>query len=223
MTHTPDSWTHVDDYLNGLLLAEDPVLEATLKANAAAGLPEIGVAPNQGKLLQFLVRISGARKVLEIGTLGGYSTTWIGRGLPQGGTITTLEASPEHASVARSNLERAGLGERVDLRVAPALESLPVLVAEGAGPFDFVFIDADKKNDEHYLEWALKLTRPGSIILCDNVVRGGSVADPSVTDPDTRGIREFLSRLGREPGLDALALQTVGAKGWDGFALAIVR
>jgi predicted O-methyltransferase YrrM len=214
-----ESWSVVDSYLNGVLLPPDPIAEATLAANAKAGLPAIDVSPTQGRLLQLLVRMSGARRVLEVGTLGGYSTMWIGRGLPEGGTIVTLEVNEAHARVARANLDRAGVGGLVDIRVGPALETLPTLT----GQFDFVFLDADKRNNARYLEWALKLTHPGSVIVCDNVVRGGDVADPDVADADARGTREFLEALGSDPRLDATALQTVGIKGWDGFALAVVR
>jgi predicted O-methyltransferase YrrM len=214
-----ESWSVVDAYLNGVLLPGDAIADATLAANAAAGLPAIDVSPTQGRLLQLLVRMSGATRVLEIGTLGGYSTMWIGRGLPEGGTIVTLEVNEAHARVARANLDRAGVGGLVDIRVGPALETLPTLT----GQFDFVFLDADKRNNARYLEWALKLTHPGSVIVCDNVVRGGDVADPDVADADARGTREFLEALGSDPRLDATALQTVGIKGWDGFALAVVR
>jgi predicted O-methyltransferase YrrM len=216
-----ESWSVVDAYLNGVLLPADPIAEATLAANAEAGLPAIDVSPTQGRLLQLLVRMSGARRVLEVGTLGGYSTMWIGRGLPEDGTIVTLEVNETHARVARANLDRAGLGNLVDIRVGPALETLPILA--DSDPFDFVFLDADKRNNPRYLEWALKLTHPGSVIVCDNVVRGGDVADPDVVDADARGTRELLETLGSDPRLDATALQTVGIKGWDGFALAVVR
>ena len=216
-----ESWSVVDAYLNGVLIPPDPIAEATLAANTAAGLPAIDVSPNQGRLLQLLVRMSGARRVLEIGTLGGYSTMWMGRGLPEDGTIVTLEVNEAHARVARANLDRAGLGSRVDIRIGPALESLPMLA--GSAPFDFVFIDADKRNNARYLEWALKLTQPGSVLVCDNVVRAGEIADPEATNDDVRGTRDFLKALGSDPRLEATALQTVGSKGWDGFALAVVR
>ena len=218
-----ESWTAVDAYLSGVLISDDPSGRAALEANAAAGLPAIDVTPGQGKLLQLLVRIAGARRVLEIGTLGGYSTLWISRGLGAGGTLTTLEVNEAHARVARANLDAAGVGDRVTIRVGPALDTLARLVDEGEEPFDFVFIDADKRNNAHYLQWALKLTRSGSVIVCDNVVRGGDVADPDITDPDVEGTRDFLEAIGSDPRLDATALRTVGAKGWDGFALAVVR
>ncbi|HEY9477866.1 MAG TPA: O-methyltransferase [Microbacteriaceae bacterium] len=216
-----ESWSVVDAYLNGVLLPEDPIAEAILAANAQAGLPAIDVSPTQGRLLQLLVRMCGARRVLEIGTLGGYSTMWIGRGLPEDGTIVTLEVNEAHARVARANLDRAGLGDLVDIRVEPALLTLPTLA--DSDPFDFVFLDADKRNNPRYLEWALRLTHPGSVVVCDNVVRSGDVADPDVADADARGTREFLEMLGADPRLDATAVQTVGIKGWDGFALAVVR
>jgi Predicted O-methyltransferase len=216
-----ESWSVVDAYLNGVLLPEDPIAEAILAANAQAGLPAIDVSPTQGRLLQLLVRMCGARRVLEIGTLGGYSTMWIGRGLPEDGTIVTLEVNEAHARVARANLDRAGLGDLVDIRVGPALLTLPTLA--DSDPFDFVFLDADKRNNPRYLEWALRLTHPGSVVVCDNVVRSGDVADPDVADADARGTREFLEMLGADPRLDATAVQTVGIKGWDGFALAVVR
>ena len=216
-----ESWSVVDAYLNGVLLPEDPIAEAILAANAQAGLPAIDVSPTQGRLLQLLVRMCGARRVLEIGTLGGYSTMWIGRGLPEDGTIVTLEVNEAHARVARANLDRAGLGDLVDIRVGESVVELPTLA--DSDPFDFVFLDADKRNNPRYLEWALRLTHPGSVVVCDNVVRSGDVADPDVADADARGTREFLEMLGADPRLDATAVQTVGIKGWDGFALAVVR
>ena len=216
-----ESWSVIDAYLNGVLLPPDPIADAILAANAQAGLPAIDVSPTQGRLLQLLVRMSGARRVLEVGTLGGYSTMWIWRGLPEDGTVVTLEVNEAHARVARANLDRAGVGNLVDIRVGPALETLPTLA--DSDPFDFVFLDADKRNNPRYLEWALKLTHPGSVLVCDNVVRSGDVADPDVADADARGTREFLETLGSDPRLEATALQTVGIKGWDGFALAVVR
>jgi predicted O-methyltransferase YrrM len=218
-----ESWTAVDAYLNGVLIPDDPSGRAALEANAAAGLPAIDVTPNQGKLLHLLVRIGGARRVLEIGTLGGYSTLWISRGVGEGGTVTTLEVNEAHARVARANLDAAGVGDRVIIRVGPALDTLAQLVDDGEEPFDFVFIDADKRNNARYLRWALQLTHSGSVLVCDNIVRAGDVADPDAADADMRGTREFLEAVGSDPRLDAMALQTVGAKGWDGFALAVVR
>jgi predicted O-methyltransferase YrrM len=207
-------WTAVDEHL--------VVLDATLADSAAAGLPEIQVAANQGKLLQLLVRISGARRVLEVGTLGGYSTIWLARGLPADGTLTTLEVQLHHAGVARQNLERAGFGNRVDVRVGPAADTLAAMVAEGTQPFDFVFIDADKGGYPTYLARALDLSRPGTVIVADNVVRGGAVIDATTTDPNALGVQAFLAAAATEPRLDGTAVQTVGSKGHDGFALLVV-
>ena len=214
-----DLWTFVDHYMQGALLPPDPVLEAVLRANADAGLPAIDVAPNQGKLLHLLAQLLGARSILEIGTLGGYSTIWLARALPAGGKLVTLEANPKHAEVARANLARAGLTHVVDVRVGPALEALPALVGQR---FDFVFIDADKPNNAAYLEWALRLTRPGSAIVVDNVVRQGSILEAASDDPLIQGTRALFEAIAREPRLKATAIQTVGSKGHDGFVLARV-
>ncbi|SDQ34480.1 O-methyltransferase [Quadrisphaera sp. DSM 44207] len=211
----------VDDLLTDLVVGADPVLERALAASRAAGLPAIDVAPNQGKLLMLLARLAGARRVLEVGTLGGYSTTWLVRGLPVDGRVLTLELEPRHAEAARANLERAGVADRVEVRVGPAVGSLEQLVAEGAEPFDLVFLDADKQGTPRYLELALQLTRPGSVIVCDNVVRGGRIVEPG-GDEAAAAMRTALAWLGAHPLLEATALQTVGAKGWDGFALAVV-
>jgi len=219
---TVDSWLAADQYLTDLLIPADPVFEEVLTANRAAGLPAIDVAPNQGKLLMLLARLSRARTVLEVGTLGGYSTIWLARGLPSGGRVVTLEAEPSHAAVARANFERAGLAEQVELHLGPALQTLPDLVRDGVGPFDLVFIDADKPNYPQYLHWALMLTRPGSLIIADNVVRDGQVADPDSPDDRVRGVRAYLEMVAADSRLDATALQTVGSKGWDGFCLAVV-
>ncbi|MFF9751413.1 O-methyltransferase [Streptomyces sp. NPDC014344] len=218
------TWNAVDDYLTGRLLGDDPdeALAAALRDSDAAGLPPIAVSPLQGKLLQLLAQLQGARRVLEIGTLGGYSTIWLGRALPADGRLVTLEHAPRHAEVALRNIARAGLAERVEVRVGPALESLPKLADEHPPPFDLVFIDADKANNPHYVEWALRLTAAGSLIVLDNVVRGGRVADLANTDPDVVGTRAALDLLGSHPRLSATALQTVGAKEYDGFALARV-
>ncbi len=216
-------WNAVDTYLGDLLLEEDEVLSRVLASSHEAGLPEINVAPNQGKFLMLLAQIRGAATVLEIGTLGGYSTIWLARGVRPGGRIVTLEADPHHASVARANLERAGCSELVDIRVAPALVTLPHLVEEGAGPFDLVFIDADKVNNAHYLRWALELTAPGSVIICDNVVREGQVLPEDGSDEAVRGTRMALELAGSDERLDATAVQTVGSKGWDGFLLCVVE
>ncbi|MGY1522854.1 O-methyltransferase [Streptomyces sp. MN3] len=217
-------WNAVDDYFTGRLLGDDPdeALTAALRASDAAGLPPIAVSPLQGKLLHLLARIQGARRVLEIGTLGGYSTIWLGRALPADGQLITLEYDPRHAEVAVRNIARAGLAERVEVRVGPALESLPKLADEQPPPFDLVFIDADKANNPHYVEWALRLTAAGSLIVLDNVVRGGRVADPDNTDPDVVGSRAALEMFGTHPRLDATAVPTVGVKDHDGFALARV-
>ncbi|WP_052869057.1 O-methyltransferase [Streptomyces niger] len=215
-------WTAVDDYFSSLLAPADEALEAALRDSDAAGLPRINVTPNQGKLLHLLAQTQGARRILEIGTLGGYSTIWLGRALPADGRLITLEYDAHHAEVAKANLDRAGLADRTEVRVGPALDSLAKLVAEGAEPFDVVFIDADKPNNPHYLDWSLKLTRPGSLIIGDNVVRGGKVAEADSTDPTVQGTRRFLELMAKHPKLSATALQTVGSKGYDGFALARV-
>ncbi|SNS73111.1 Predicted O-methyltransferase YrrM [Granulicella rosea] len=217
------TWTAVDDYFTDCLIAADPPLDAVLKANTKAGLPAHDVSPTQGKLLHLLVRLKGAKRILEIGTLGAYSTIWLARALPEDGRIVTLEADPKHAQVAAANIERSGLGSRIELRVGLALESLADLHAENSGPFDFIFIDADKPNNPAYLEWALRLSRPGSVIIGDNVVRDGAVVDPDDPDPRVQGVRRFLEMMKADPRLDATALQTVGSKGYDGFTLAIVR
>ena len=216
-------WGAVDAYFSETIVGRDSVLEAALAANAAVGLPSIDVSAAQGKMLYLLARIAGARKALEIGTLGGYSTIWIARALPRDGRLLTLEADERHAKVARQNIARAGLGENVEVRQGAALDILPKIEAERLGPFDFVFIDADKSNNPNYLSWALRLTRPGSVIVVDNVVRAGRIADDSSRDPDVTGTRRMFEMMAREPRLQATAIQTVGAKGWDGFALAIVE
>ncbi|MFH8730062.1 MULTISPECIES: O-methyltransferase [unclassified Streptomyces] len=217
-----EQWTAVDDYLTGLLAPDDEVLTAALADSEAAGLPHIAVAPNQGKFLHLIARIQGARRVLEIGTLGGYSTIWLARALPADGVLVTLEYDPRHAEVARGNLARAGLDKIAEVRVGPALDSLPGVAADHPDPFDLVFIDADKANNPHYVEWALRLTRPGSVIIVDNVVRGGRVTDDSDAAPDIRGTRAALQMIADHPRLDGTAVQTVGSKGYDGFALARV-
>ncbi len=217
-----EQWSAVDRYLTDMLVSSDPDLDAALQANAAAGLPAIDVAPNQGKLLHLLARIQGARTILEIGTLGGYSTIWLARALPAGGRLITLEADPKHAEVARSNIARAGLGDVVEVRLGQALDSLDQLAREGQGPFDLIFIDADKPNNPHYVQWALKLSRRGSLIIVDNVVRNGSVADETSSDPGVQGTRRMNELLAVEPRVSATAIQTVGSKGCDGFAIALV-
>ncbi|MEE1802807.1 O-methyltransferase [Streptomyces sp. JV176] len=217
-----ERWDAVDHYVTDHLAPADEALSAALAATEAAGLPAISVAPNQGKLLQLLARVQGARTILEIGTLGGYSTIWLARALPEDGRLISLEYDPAHADVARANLAHAGLDGIAEVRTGAALDTLPALLAGGAGPFDFVFIDADKRNNPHYVEWALRLTRPGSVIVVDNVVRGGSVVDAGSTDPSVLGTRRMIEEMGKNPRLSATAVQTVGTKGYDGFALARV-
>lgn len=217
-----DIWSAVDAYFCDTLIPADAALEEALRRSEAAGLPPMHVAPNQGKLLQLLLRIQGARTVLEIGTLGGYSTIWLARALPPDGRLLSLEANPQAVEVARANMARAGLADRVDIRLGKAIDLLPGIEAEGIGPFDFVFIDADKPNNPHYLAWSLRLSRPGTVIVGDNVVRGGAVADPASRDPNVVGVRSFLELMAAEPRLSATAVQTVGSKGFDGFSLAVV-
>ena len=219
---TPEQWTAVDGYINGLLVPPDPVLEAALQASVEAGLPAISVSPSQGKLLQLLAQIRQARNILEIGTLGGYSTIWLARALPAGGRLVTLELDPKHAEVARANFARAGLSSVIELRLGSALDTLPQLVAEGRGPFDFIFIDADKPGYPEYFKWALKLSRRGSVIIADNVVRNGAVIDANSTDPLVQGVRRFNQLLAAESRVSATEIQTVGSKGYDGFALMVV-
>lgn len=216
---TQERWTGVDRWFADRLLPADPALDAALAANAAAGLPPHDVSPLQGRLLLLLARLCGARRILEIGTLGGYSTIWLARALPPGGRLVTLEADARHAEVARSNLARAGLDGLVDVRVGPALETLPTLA--GGERFDLVFLDADKPSNPAYLDWALRLARPGALLVADNVVRDGAVAEPG-GDASAEGIRRFAERVGTDPRLTATAIQTVGSKGWDGFLLALV-
>ncbi|MFF1510828.1 O-methyltransferase [Streptomyces sp. NPDC058326] len=215
-------WNAVDDYFGRTIAPADEALTAALTASTAAGLPEIAVAPNQGKLLHLLALTQGARSILEIGTLGGYSTIWLARALPADGRLITLEYDPAHADVARANIARAGLDKLVEVRTGAALDSLPRLEAEGAGPFDLVFIDADKVNNPRYVEWALRLSRPGTLIIVDNVVRGGRIATPHPDDPAITGTRELFDLVAAEPRLDATALQTVGTKGYDGLLFARV-
>ena len=217
-----DQWTAVDHYLTDLLAPNDSALEAALAASVAAGLPPIAVTPTQGKLLAMLARLQGAKAILEIGTLGGYSTIWLARALPAGGRLVTLEADPKHADVARANVDRAGLSAVVDVRLGMALDVLPRLLAEGLGPFDFVFIDADKANIPEYFEWSLRLSRRGSVIIVDNVIRDGAVIDAASSDPSILGVRRFNERLASESRVMATTIQTVGSKGYDGFAMAIV-
>ncbi|AOI75286.1 MULTISPECIES: O-methyltransferase [Burkholderia] len=217
-----DRWNQVDAYFSATLVPSDAVLDAALAASDAAGLPAINVAPNQGKLLQLLATIRGARRILEVGTLGGYSTIWLARALPPGGSLVTLELNPAHAKVATQNIARAGFAAVVSVVVGSAKDSLARLVEAGEAPFDFVFIDADKDNNAVYLDAALKLSRPGTVIVVDNVVRNGRVADPGNREPDVVGVRDGFARLAAEPALMTTAVQTVGQKGWDGFSISIV-
>jgi caffeoyl-CoA O-methyltransferase len=219
---TQAQWTAVDQYFTDLLIPADPALDAALLATADAGMPLINVAPNQGKLLHILALSIGARAILEIGTLGGYSTIWLARALPAGGRLISLEANPKHAEIARANIARANLADIVEVRLGRALETLPQLAAEGLGPFDLVFIDADKLNTTAYFEWALKLTRRGSLIIADNVVRNGAVIDAGSSDVSVQGVRRFNAALAAEPRVMATAIQTVGSKGYDGMAIAVV-
>jgi predicted O-methyltransferase YrrM len=215
-------WAAVDDYIAGHLLGDDPVLDAVLQANAAAGLPAIDVSAVQGKMLHLLARGMGARRILEIGTLGGYSTIWLARALPQDGHLVTLELDSHHAEVARANLSRARLSDGVEVRVGPAAQALEAMVATGEAPFDFIFVDADKEGYPDYLRAAVGLSRPGTMIVFDNVVREGGILDPAHSDPRVQGTRALFEAMAAEPRLSATAVQTVGAKKWDGFALAIV-
>jgi predicted O-methyltransferase YrrM len=218
-----ERWTAVDRYVTDLLIPPDPALDAALKASAEANLPQISVTPPQGKLLMLLAKLTGAKRILEIGTLGGYSTIWLARALPSDGRLLSLEIDPEHAAIARTNLARAGVDRLVEVLVGRALETLPRLVAEARGPFDLVFIDANKEDTAEYFAWALKLSRPGTVIIVDNVVRDGAVVEKDSTDQSVLGIRRFNEALAKEPRVMATEIQTVGSKGYDGFALALVR
>jgi predicted O-methyltransferase YrrM len=215
-------WAAVDRYLTELLVAPDAALDRALDAGSAAGLPPHNVSPSQGKLLELLARVCGACTILELGTLGGYSTIWLARALPPDGRLITVEADAHHAEVARANIERAGLAGVVELRVGPALETLPRLADEGYGPFDLIFLDADKSENAAYLEWSLKLSRPGTLIVADNVVRGGAVADAGSDDPRVLGVQRFFELLVSDARVTATAIQTVGSKGYDGFVFALV-
>jgi predicted O-methyltransferase YrrM len=217
-----DQWSAVDSYIADLFLAPDPALEAALTSSTAAGLPAISVSPTQGKLLHVLARVQGARRILEIGTLGGYSTIWLARALPADGRLISLEIDPRHADVAQTNLDRAGLSSAVEIRLGPALDTLPKLVTEGRGPFDLIFIDADKPGYADYLKWSLRLARKGTLIIADNVVRKGAVADPESTDENVQGIWKFNEALAAEKRVTTTVMQTVGSKGYDGLALILV-
>ena len=216
-------WRAVDDYFTERLIPADDALAAALAASVDAGLPPIQVSTTQGKQLMLVAQMLGAKSILEVGTLGGYSTIWLARGLSPGGRLITLEVDPTHAQVARANLDRAGFADTVDVRLGRAIDTLPRLEAEGVGPFDLTFIDADKPSNPDYFRWALRMSRPGSVIIVDNVVRAGKVADASSDDPAVAGTRALMDLIASEPRVDATAIQTVGAKGYDGFALAVVR
>ncbi|MGA2663874.1 MAG: O-methyltransferase [Nitrososphaerales archaeon] len=218
-----EKWAAVDRYISDLFVPADPDLDAVLRASEEAGLPAINVSPTQGKLLMLLALAQRARKVLEMGTLGAYSTIWLARALPADGRLITLEVDPAHASVARRNVARAGVEGVVEVRLGPALESLPRLEAEGAGPFDLVFIDADKPSNAEYFAWAVRLSRPGTLIVVDNVVRDGEVIDEASDDPQVQGVRRFNEALASERRVVAIEVQTVGSKGYDGFAIALVK
>jgi predicted O-methyltransferase YrrM len=216
------TWTAVERYINDLLVPPDPTLEAAIQASIAANLLPIHVLPNEGKLLLLLARAQGARNILEIGTLGGYSTIWLARALPPLGRLITLESNPKHLDVARANVARAGLAEVVELRFGPALDTLQQLAVEGRGPFDFIFIDANMSSYPEYFSWALKLSRRGSLIVADNVIRNGAVVDATDRNPNIVGLRRFNELLAGEPRVCATEIQTVGSKGYDGFAIALV-
>ena len=217
-----DQWTAVDAYLDATLVREDEALRSAVRDSAAAGLPSIAVTPSQGKLLHQLALLVGARRILEVGTLGGYSAIWMARALPPDGKLVTIEIEAKHADVAQKNFVRAGVADRIELRRGRALEELPRIVADGLGPFDLAFIDADKESNPDYFDWALKLSRRGSLIVIDNVVRDGTVLETDSLDPSFLGVRRLFERMAREPRVSTTAIQTVGAKGWDGLAFALV-
>jgi predicted O-methyltransferase YrrM len=219
---TPETWAAVDDYFGDLLVKEDAALHAAVESSAAAGLPPIQVSPAQGKFLHLLARIINARNVLEIGTLGAYSTIWLARALPEDGRVVTLEVNPKHAEVSLRNLARAEVANKVDLRLGKALETLPLLAAEGGSPFDLIFIDANKSDMPEYFAWVLKLAHRGSVIVSDNVVRKGAVLDTNSADPDIQGVRRFAEMAGKEKRVSSTVLQNVGGKGYDGFAVSLV-
>jgi predicted O-methyltransferase YrrM len=219
---TKELWTAVDHYTTDLLLPSDPALDAALADSSAAGLPAISVSPSQGKMLMLLARLAGAAQILEVGTLGGYSSIWMARALPPGGRLISLEYNPKHVEVARVNIARAGLAEMVEVRPGDARTSIEQLAAEGGGPFDLIFIDADKQSIPHYLEWSLKLSRRGSLIVVDNVIRDGALIDGKSQDPNVQGARRMHEMLAAEPRVSATTIQTVGSKGYDGFTLVLV-
>jgi predicted O-methyltransferase YrrM len=220
--NTNEIWKQVDEYFADALIAPGDGFDGALDANRKADLPAIDVTPLQGKFLEILIRATGSKRVLEIGTLGGYSTLWLARALPDDGVVVTLELEPHRAQIAKQNLEAAGFADRVDLRIGPAAASLAALLQKHAEPFDFIFIDADKASYPDYLQWSLKLSRPGTLIVADNVVRDGKVIDPENPDPNIRGVRRFTEMVSAEPRLRATALQTVAGKGYDGFIIAVV-
>jgi predicted O-methyltransferase YrrM len=218
-----DQWTAIDRYFTDHLLDDDAALDAALSTSDKAGLPHINVAPNQGKLLMLMAMATGAKRVLEIGTLGGYSTIWLGRGIPSNGHIDTLEFNPEHAEVAAGNIHTAGLQDTVEIHVGRALDTMKHLVRQETEPYDLIFIDADKTSLPDYLEWSLRLSRPGTVIIADNVVRNGRVTDSTTTDPDVLGVQRFINLVAAHPQLETTAIQTVGSKGYDGFAMSVVK
>ncbi|WP_456271122.1 O-methyltransferase [Bacillus sp. AK031] len=218
-----NKWEQADQYFSEKLLGEDSIMESILKRNKESGLPEIDVSPNQGKFLHLLVKLNGARRILEIGTLGGYSSVWMGRALPEDGQLVTLEYSEKHASVAEENIRSAGLENKISIMTGPALDTLPTLKEKGYPEFDLIFIDADKPNNPHYLNWALEFSRPGTVIICDNVVRKGNVIDEHSEDPSIIGTRQMIDLLSGNPRIDSTAVQTVGSKGYDGFVIGIVK
>jgi predicted O-methyltransferase YrrM len=220
---TQEMWTSVDNYINELYLPPDAMLDAALAASRAAGLPAINLSANQGKLLQLLARAVRANTILEVGTLGGYSTIWLARGLPAGGKLVTLEYAAKHAEVARANIARAGLADVVEVRLGKASGTLPQLIGDARAPFDFIFIDADKPGYADYFQWSLKLSHPGTLIVADNVVRKGEVANAATADADAQGIRRFSELVAGEPRVSATAFQTVGSKGHDGMAVILVN
>jgi predicted O-methyltransferase YrrM len=222
MPDPSEVWTSVDEYITGLVVQPDAALNAAVDATAAAGMPAIAVSAPQGKLLNLLARLASARRILELGTLGGYSTIWMARALPADGQLISLEADPRHAEVARADLAAAGVDRLVEVRVGPALETLPKLAEEGVGPFDLIFVDADKANIPEYFDWSVRLARPGTAIIVDNVVRNGAILDDSGEKPDVVGVRRLHELLATDSRVDATTIQTVGAKGYDGFTLAIV-
>jgi predicted O-methyltransferase YrrM len=217
-----EKWAEVERYITETIIRPDSAIDAALRSSAEAGLPKISVSPPEGMLLMLIARMKGARRILEIGTLGGYSTIWLARALPPHGMLTTLEIDAKHAKVAAANIRRAGLSRVVEIRQGPALETLPKLEAEGKGPYDLFFIDADKPSNPKYFDWALRLSRPGSVIIVDNVVRDGAVVDSRSRDPNVRGVRRLNAMIAAEPRVAATEIQTVGSKGYDGFAVAMV-